>query len=171
MTGSKAPPAFPAPYACIPSMVLRLLLWSSPPPRCCFKGTGCVCGAPGRTLGSAPGTAGAGAGGCCFSLTSKSPVGRSVGRSSFLVPSRAEEEAVSAAVMLMKRRRVKRERASVVTPRSDARAAHQTTRSGHAHVIGEGARAFLLTRLAQGVTRFSVCLEGFFSFKDKRKTS
>lgn len=46
MTGSKAPPAFPAPYACIPSMVLLLSaqppLWSSPPPRCWFKGTGCA---------------------------------------------------------------------------------------------------------------------------------
>lgn len=39
VTGSKAPPAFPAPYACIPSMVLLLL---SLPPRCWLKGTGCV---------------------------------------------------------------------------------------------------------------------------------
>lgn len=37
--GSKAPPAFPAPYACTPSMV-RTPLCSSPPPRRCFKGTG-----------------------------------------------------------------------------------------------------------------------------------
>lgn len=46
VTGSKAPPAFPAPYACIPSMVLLLAaqppLWSSPPPRRWFKCTGCV---------------------------------------------------------------------------------------------------------------------------------
>lgn len=39
--GSKAPPAFPAPYACIPSMV-RTPVCSSPPPRRCFEGTGCA---------------------------------------------------------------------------------------------------------------------------------
>lgn len=39
--GSKAPPALPAPYACIPSM-LRSPARSSPPPRRCYKGTGCA---------------------------------------------------------------------------------------------------------------------------------
>lgn len=39
--GSKAPPAFPAPYACIPSMV-QTPVCSAPLARRCFKGWGCA---------------------------------------------------------------------------------------------------------------------------------
>lgn len=39
--GSKAPPAFPAPYACIPSMV-QTPVCSAPLARRCFKGSGCA---------------------------------------------------------------------------------------------------------------------------------
>lgn len=81
-----------------------------------------------------------------FNLTSKCPV---------VLPDTRAEEAVSQccddALSLSERRGRwrTRERASVVTPRSGAR--------------------FLLTRLAQGVTRFSVCLKGFFFFLQRQE--